>query len=211
MVLTKKRQMFLLGLAFLVGTLAIAWLQQSAVWLIGTAVSALVMLVNMKSLPARKTTLFGADLLLFETPLGAPFARCFDDVHHYIDRESPSNSKGPRSARKGQPAALIGPFRGMADIADRAVYLSGLHPSTAEMREVDYIGQLTVYCNGCKTPMSSAFKSAALAEAKIKGLAGADFLTMSAVEAEDGGAIPTHDGRCPRCNDENALYVWGAA
>jgi hypothetical protein len=34
---------------------------------------------------------------------------------------------------------------------------------------------------------------------------------MSTIEAEDGGAMRTHDGRCPRCNGENALYVWGAA
>jgi hypothetical protein len=210
-VLTKKRRAFLLGLGFFVGTLAIAWLQQSPLWLIGAAVSAMVMFINMKSLPARKTTLFGVEMLLFEAPPGALFARCFDDVHHYIDRESPSNSKGPRSAHKGQPAALIGPFPGMADVAARAVYLSRLHPSTAELREADYIEQLTVYCDGCKTPMSSAFKRAALIEAKIKDRAGANFPMVGVIEAEDGGAMPTQDGRCPRCNGENALYVWAAA
>jgi hypothetical protein len=72
MVLTKKRQMFFIGLAFFVGTLAIAWLQQSALWLIGTALSAILILGNMKSLPASKATLFGVDLVLFEALPGCP-------------------------------------------------------------------------------------------------------------------------------------------
>jgi hypothetical protein len=79
------------------------------------------------------------------------------------------------------------------------------------MREIDYIERLAVHCASCKTPMSSAFKRSTLAEVKMKDLSGGDFLMMSTIEAEDGGAVPTHDGRCPRCNGENALCVWGAA
>jgi hypothetical protein len=60
-------------------------------------------------------------------------------TRHHSDPENSGNSKGPRSAREGRPAALIGPFLGMADVAARAVDLSRLHPSTAELREADYI------------------------------------------------------------------------
>jgi hypothetical protein len=33
---------------------------------------------------------------------------------------------------------------------------------------------------------------------------------MGVIEAEDGGAMPTHDGRCPRRDGENTHYVWAA-
>jgi hypothetical protein len=72
-----------------------------------------------------------------------------------------------------------------------------LTAAIALLHEGDYFERLTVYCAGCETAHVQRLQAQRSGRNQDEGLAGVDFLMMSTIEAEDGGAMRTHHGRCP--------------
>jgi hypothetical protein len=213
MIFTRKKQMLVL---FVCLTLASLWLvvTVSPWWLILTLLLGAVAASNAKSLPARKITKFGVELLLFEPPTGLSFSKSFSDVEPYVD------SQGNQSTRR-EPVALRGSFGWMRDIAERVVgtFQQGKYTTPMELmaakgarmrRDAEYFRPLKIYCAACETKMADAFKANALAQMEAEHVgADPDRYILIVPEADAGGEpMPTRDGRCPRCSSENALFVW---